>query len=108
MPLGKGKYDDLCTKVREDAHAVAALVIVIRGNKGDGFSLQTGDLRLLQFAVRRPHIRSMVFLCRLATCACWQGYQMSCAMSLSKSKKLFKKAKCNRFCGVYSFYGGMP
>jgi len=47
MPLGKGKYDDLCTKVREDAHAVAALVIVIRGNKGDGFSLQTGDLRLL-------------------------------------------------------------
>lgn len=48
MPLGHGKYDDLCTKVREDAHAVAALVIVLSGNKGHGFSSQTSDLRVLE------------------------------------------------------------
>ncbi len=38
--LGKGKYDDLCTKVRLGADADAAVVIVINGEKGSGFSVQ--------------------------------------------------------------------
>lgn len=38
--IGAGKYDDLCTIVREKAEAIAALVIVIGGNKGPGFSAQ--------------------------------------------------------------------
>jgi len=41
MPIGPGKYDDLCTKVREEAEAVAAIVVVFRGNLGTGFSIQS-------------------------------------------------------------------
>jgi hypothetical protein len=40
MPLGPGKYDDLCTYVREKAKADAAIVIVVGGPKGHGFSCQ--------------------------------------------------------------------
>lgn len=40
MPVGPGKYDDLCTHVREEAKANGAIVIVIGGEKGDGFSVQ--------------------------------------------------------------------
>lgn len=38
--IGPGKYDDLCTYVREQSGAVAALVIVFGGNRGEGFSVQ--------------------------------------------------------------------
>ena len=41
MALGPGKYDDLCTYVREQADAEVAIVIVSRGNKGSGFSMQS-------------------------------------------------------------------
>ena len=40
MPLGPGKYDDLCTYVRTQADAAGVLVIILDGNKGDGFSAQ--------------------------------------------------------------------
>lgn len=40
MPNGAGKYDDLCTMVRDEADAKGALVIVIEGSKGNGFSAQ--------------------------------------------------------------------
>jgi len=40
MTIGKGKYDDLCTTVREQTQAGAAFVIVLNGNKGSGFSAQ--------------------------------------------------------------------
>ncbi len=45
MPIGKGKYDDLCTYVREKSKANAALVIVLGGEHGPGFSMQTHDPR---------------------------------------------------------------
>lgn len=35
---GGGKYDDLCTLVRERADAAGVVLIVIDGNKGCGFS----------------------------------------------------------------------
>ena len=38
--IGAGKYDDLCTLVRKRAKAQAAIVIVIEGSKGSGFSVQ--------------------------------------------------------------------
>lgn len=38
--IGPGKYDDLCTMVREKSGAKAVLVIVIDGDKGTGFSCQ--------------------------------------------------------------------
>jgi hypothetical protein len=39
--IGPGKYDDVCTVVREMTGAACALVLVIGGNKGAGFSVQT-------------------------------------------------------------------
>ncbi len=38
--LGPGKYDDLCTLVREGAKARGALVLVFGGARGSGFSVQ--------------------------------------------------------------------
>lgn len=40
MPAGAGKYDDLCTYVRKQALAVGAIVIVVDGKQGSGFSVQ--------------------------------------------------------------------
>jgi len=40
MTVGAGKYDRLCTIVREEAGAAGALVLVIDGEKGSGFSVQ--------------------------------------------------------------------
>lgn len=43
MPIGPGRYDDLCTYVREQAQSEFAVVIVGGGNRGSGFSVQTND-----------------------------------------------------------------
>jgi len=40
MALGPGKYDELCTLARERAKALAAVVIIIDGEHGSGFSVQ--------------------------------------------------------------------
>lgn len=40
MPIGPGKYDDLCTYVRETAKAESVVVLVFHGESGDGFSVQ--------------------------------------------------------------------
>jgi len=40
MALGPGKYDDICTMVREQTGARGALVIILDGKHGDGFSCQ--------------------------------------------------------------------
>jgi hypothetical protein len=42
--IGHGKYDDLCTYVRERSGGEAAIVIVIGGSKGNGFSMQFTSL----------------------------------------------------------------
>jgi hypothetical protein len=49
MPEGAGKYDDLCTYVRETADADGAIVIIFGGNKGGGMSIQ-GNLSVLTSA----------------------------------------------------------
>lgn len=48
MPVGPGKYDDLCTYVREQAKAAGAIVIVIGGAKGAGFSVQAPPIVTLK------------------------------------------------------------
>jgi hypothetical protein len=48
MPTGPGKYDDLCTYVREQSNARAACVIVWGGNKGHGFACQITDPAMIQ------------------------------------------------------------
>jgi hypothetical protein len=40
MPIGPGKYDDLCSEVRIKVDARAVLLLVIDGSKGNGFSCQ--------------------------------------------------------------------
>lgn len=43
MSTGPGKYDDLCTFVREHTQAEGAIVLVFRGNLGSGFSVQAPE-----------------------------------------------------------------
>jgi hypothetical protein len=38
--IGPGKYDDLCTEARVKAKASGALLIIIGGERGLGFSVQ--------------------------------------------------------------------
>lgn len=40
MAVGPGKYDDLCTLVRERAQAQGVIIVVFGGSKGSGFSCQ--------------------------------------------------------------------
>lgn len=40
MPIGPGKYDDLCTRARDAAKAKMAVLVIVGGEKGDGFSVQ--------------------------------------------------------------------
>ncbi len=40
MPVGPGKFDLLCTYVREKATAEAAAVVIISAKEGAGFSVQ--------------------------------------------------------------------
>ena len=39
--IGAGKYDELATMVREKSHARSVIIIVMGGDKGDGFACQT-------------------------------------------------------------------
>lgn len=41
MARGPGKYDDVCSYVREQAKAETVVLIVLKGNRGSGFSVQT-------------------------------------------------------------------
>lgn len=40
MSEAPGKYDALCTYVREQSEAVGAIVLVFGGKQGSGFSVQ--------------------------------------------------------------------
>jgi hypothetical protein len=46
MALGPGKYDHLATHVREQAKARGVILLVVDGEHGMGFSVQT-DLEVL-------------------------------------------------------------
>ncbi|MCK1670340.1 hypothetical protein [Bradyrhizobium sp. 150] len=61
MPLGPGKYDDVCTMVREQvgtgtSAGSGVILIVLGGNKGSGFSCQA-DIEAL---TALPHILESV------------------------------------------------
>jgi hypothetical protein len=53
MPIGGGKYDDACTKAQKMTNAHSVILMVIGGNKGNGFSLQSFDM---MFPVRVPEL----------------------------------------------------
>lgn len=46
MPMGPGKYDDLATYVRKHSLAKTAIVIVLEGYIGNGFSVQSTDAKI--------------------------------------------------------------
>jgi hypothetical protein len=48
MAIGKGKYDDLCTEAREKSKGRGAILIILEGEKGFGFSVQAGLPDLLK------------------------------------------------------------
>jgi hypothetical protein len=41
MTTGPGKYDDITTHVRRVTKANVAMVIILEGNRGSGFSVQS-------------------------------------------------------------------
>jgi fibronectin type 3 domain-containing protein len=42
--FGPGKYDEITTYVREKTKAKIAVVVIVDGNQGNGFSVQAVDL----------------------------------------------------------------
>jgi hypothetical protein len=50
MAVGPGKYDDLCTYVREQSKATGACVMVFGGEAGWGFSIQAPPFAMLDLA----------------------------------------------------------
>jgi hypothetical protein len=48
MPLGPGKYDDLCTDIRQQSGADGVVLIVLNGRLGSGFSCQADLKRTAQ------------------------------------------------------------
>ena len=38
--IGPGKYDDVCTEIRERFHAKGVILIIDGGDRGHGFSAQ--------------------------------------------------------------------
>jgi hypothetical protein len=46
-----GRYDDLCTYVREQARARSAIVIVIDGERGSGLSCQGAPTDLAELPI---------------------------------------------------------
>jgi hypothetical protein len=60
MSVGPGKYDDLATIVREQAHAAGVIVIVFNGDKGDGFSVQADLGTLLTLPQRLRFIADQI------------------------------------------------
>ena len=43
MTIGPGVYDDEATQARESTHAQAVALIVVRGDRGSGFSCQAQE-----------------------------------------------------------------
>lgn len=52
MALGPGKYDDLCSHIRGIAEAEGAIVFIVNGTRGSGFSAQLS----LDLTLRLPEI----------------------------------------------------
>ena len=60
MATGPGKYDDICTTVREQTQAAAAIVIIVGGTKGSGFSVQATGHELAQLPDILEHLARQI------------------------------------------------
>jgi hypothetical protein len=50
MAYGAGKYDDECSRIRNELKAEGVMLVVIGGPKGSGFSCQASAWDLPRFA----------------------------------------------------------
>jgi hypothetical protein len=58
--IGPGRYDDLCTYVRRKAKARGAVVIVLGGEHGPGFSMQADMRTTLQLPELLEHLARQI------------------------------------------------
>ncbi len=47
MPEGPGKYDDLCVDILRKTNAECVLVVVVNGNRGSGFSVNSVNHKIV-------------------------------------------------------------
>jgi hypothetical protein len=50
MAYGAGKYDEECSRIRNELKAESVMLVVIGGPKGSGFSCQASPRDSLRFA----------------------------------------------------------
>jgi hypothetical protein len=60
MPIGPGKYDALCTHVREQLKARGVLLIVLGGEQGNGFACQADLTTTLALPDLLEHIARQI------------------------------------------------
>ena len=48
MSLGPGRYNDVCTYVRKRTRARLVILMILDGERGEGFEVQTSDPLLLK------------------------------------------------------------
>lgn len=60
MSIGPGKYDDLCSLVRERTDADGVVLIVLGGDKGPGFSCQADLVTTLSLPELLEHIARQI------------------------------------------------
>jgi len=60
MAIGKGKYDDLLTEAREKAKASGAVLIILDGEHGMGFSVQAPALMLARLPAMLRYTADML------------------------------------------------
>jgi len=58
--IGAGKYDDLCSYVRNKAKAKGVILIIVEGEKGEGFSCQTDMATLLRIPGMLRHMATIL------------------------------------------------
>jgi hypothetical protein len=58
--LGPGRYDDEVTALRERYHAHGVVLIVLGGDKGEGFSMQADLETTLRLPERLEHIAAQL------------------------------------------------
>lgn len=56
MAIGPGKYNDICTRVREELKAEGVILIVFGGEKGEGFECQLPPWEVHRLASTIRHI----------------------------------------------------
>jgi hypothetical protein len=61
MPIGPGKYDGEATLIQARTQAAGVLLMILDGNKGNGFSLASYDIQAtLEITLSLPKLLRMM------------------------------------------------